>query len=116
MKNGVRTSILALGVALSAPAMAQQGDGTDVTLSTTIFKPAKIDATPDRIAALKAPAGFTVSPFATGLKNARILAVAPDGTVYVSRRDQGDVLMLKDADGDGRADGPPVAVDRKSVV
>jgi Raf kinase inhibitor-like YbhB/YbcL family protein len=40
----------------------------------------------------------------------RILATAPDGTVYATRREQGDVLMLKDADGDGRADGPPVQV------
>jgi Raf kinase inhibitor-like YbhB/YbcL family protein len=51
-----------------------------------------------------------VTPFAKGLKNARILAVATDGTVYLSRRDQGDVLMLKDVDGDGKADGPPVTV------
>ncbi|SHM53635.1 sorbosone dehydrogenase family protein [Rhizobacter sp. OV335] len=69
-----------------------------------------MNATPDRIAALKVPQGFKVSVFASGLKNARVLVVAPDGTVYLSRRDQGDVLMLKDADGDGRADGPPVKV------
>ena len=101
----------ALAVALAAsPAPAQQGDGTSVAIDAHIFKPAKGDATPERIAALKAPPGFTVTPFATGLKNARVLAVAPNGTVYVSRRDQGDVLMLKDADGDGRADGPPVTV------
>ncbi len=108
--SGFRSGILALAVASAAPASAQQGDGTDVSYSTTIFKPAKVDATPDRIAAIKAPPGFTVTAFATGLKNARVLAVAPDGTVYVSRRDQGDVLMLKDADGDGHADGPPVPV------
>jgi hypothetical protein len=38
-----------------------------------------------------------VKPFATGLKNARIIAVAPNGNVSVSRREQGDVLLLKDA-------------------
>ena len=37
-------------------------------------------------------------------ENARILAVAADRTVYVTRRDQGDVLMLKDRDGDGKMD------------
>ena len=55
---------------------------------------------PERIAQLKAPAGFTISAFATGLKNARIMVVAPDGTVYVSRREQGDVVMLKHANGE----------------
>lgn len=93
---------------------AQQGDGTNVTMSTTIFKPAKVPATPERLAGIKAPPGFTVKPFATGLKNARILAVAPDGSIYVSRRDQGDVLLLKDKDGDGKADGAPITVANRS--
>src|SRR5262245_48110153 len=96
-------SLLLLCVAASA-AIAQQGDGTHVDISTAVVKPDKIAATPQLISQLKAPPGFKVTAFATGLKNARILAVAPDGTVYVSRRDQGDVLMLKDANGDGRAD------------
>jgi Raf kinase inhibitor-like YbhB/YbcL family protein len=95
---------------LASAAHAQQGDGTNVSISSTIFKPAKVDATPARIAALKAPAGFSVTAFATGLKNARILAVAPNGDVYLSRRDQGDVLLLRDTNGDGRADGAPVTV------
>jgi len=103
----VTTLVLA---ATSLPGLAQQGDGTRVAIATAIVKPDKVEATPARIATIKAPAGFSVSAFATGLKNIRIIAVAPDGTVYASRRDQGDVLMLKDADGDGRADGPPVTV------
>lgn len=96
--------------ALAGFSHAQQGDGTRVAIATAIVKPDKVEATPERIAAIKAPAGFTVTAFATGLKNIRIIAVAPDGTIYVSRRDQGDVLMFKDANGDGRADGPPVTV------
>jgi Raf kinase inhibitor-like YbhB/YbcL family protein len=100
----------ALATALVTPTHAQQGDGTRVAVATAIVKPDKVEATPERIAALKAPPGFTVSAFATGLKNIRIIAVAPDGTIYVSRRDQGDVLMLKDSNHDGRADGPPVTV------
>lgn len=95
---------------LACSAIAQQGDGTRVGIATVINKPNKIDATAARMAALKVPAGFRVTPFATGLKNARILAVAADGTVYLSRRDQGDVLMLRDSDGDGKADGAPVVV------
>ena len=99
-----------VGLTLLGAAHAQQGDGTRVAISTAIVKPDKVDATPERVAALKAPPGFAVSVFAAGLKNARIIAVAPDGTIYGSRRDQGDVLMLKDANGDGRADGAPVTV------
>ena len=45
-------------LALSGAAMAQQGDGTRVAIAASIFKPAKVEATPERIAALKAPAGF----------------------------------------------------------
>ena len=107
-------ALLAAAMCWSAPAAAQQGDGTRAELSTHVFKPAKLPATPERVAQIEAPRGFTISTFATGLRNARILAVAPDGTVYVSRRDQCDVLMLKDANGDGRADGPPVQVASRS--
>ena len=89
---------------------AQQGDGTRVGIAAAIVKPDKVEATPERMAGIKAPPGFAVSVFASGLKNIRIIAVAPDGTIYVSRRDQGDVLMFRDADNDGRADGPPVTV------
>ncbi|MFK3739612.1 YbhB/YbcL family Raf kinase inhibitor-like protein [Massilia sp. TN1-12] len=105
---------LHLGMAVvclaSAGAWAQQGDGTDTGAQIHIFKPDKVEPTASRMAAIKAPAGFTVTPFATGLKNARIVAVAPGGDVYVSRRDQGDVVLLRDANGDGRADGPPQIV------
>lgn len=100
----------ALALATGFPAAAQQGDGTNVAISTHVTKPDKVEPTAERIGQIKAPDGFKVTAFATGLKNARILAVAPNGTIYVSRRDQGDVLMLKDADGDGKADGEPIAV------
>ena len=110
MKRSVTWWLGFASLALASTAAAQQGDGTQVAIQTAVFKPAKVEATPARIAQLKAPAGFSVSAFAAGLKNARVLAVAPDGTVYLSRRDQGDVLMLKDENGDGRADGPAVTV------
>ena len=56
------------------------------------------------------PPGFEISVFARDLINPRVIAVADDGTVYVTRRSVGDVIMLRDADGDGRADGEPVVV------
>jgi Raf kinase inhibitor-like YbhB/YbcL family protein len=109
-KADMRLSIFLTALLAANGCLAQQGDGTRVAIATAIVKPAKVDATPERIEALKAPPGFKVSAFATDLKNIRIIAVAPDGTIYVSRRDQGDVLMLKDVNQDGRADGPPVVV------
>ncbi|CAN5490598.1 hypothetical protein BH10PSE3_BH10PSE3_04470 [soil metagenome] len=104
------TAATAALLLFAAPASAQQGDGTRVPIRSNVFKPAKVEATPARIAGLKAPAGFTVTPFATDLKNARIIAVAPDGAIYLSRRDQGDVLLLTDKDSDGKADGAPITV------
>lgn len=111
MKSFVCTFALLSTMPIAA---AQQGDGTEVAIRTEVFKPAIAQATPERLAALRVPDGFSVRAFATGLKNPRILAVAADGTVYASRREQGDVLMLRDADGDGRADGEPVVVARRA--
>ncbi|QJD99709.1 YbhB/YbcL family Raf kinase inhibitor-like protein [Massilia forsythiae] len=107
MKRPISMTLLCLAVGC---AWAQQGDGSQASIQANIFKPNKVEPTPERMAGIKAPAGFTVTPFATGLKNARIIAVAPNGNVYVSRRDQGDVLLLRDANGDGRADGAPEIV------
>ncbi|MGX4643874.1 YbhB/YbcL family Raf kinase inhibitor-like protein [Massilia sp. SYSU DXS3249] len=107
MKRAFAASLMAMAI---TGAWAQQGDGTQVSINSNIFKPNKVDPTPERMRGIKAPPGFTVTPFATGLKNARILAVAPNGDVYLSRRDQGDVLLLRDANGDGRADGAPITV------
>lgn len=91
----------------AAQALAQQGDGTDASAQVHTFKPDKVAATPTQIASLKVPPGFQVAPLATGLKNARIIAVAPGGHIYVSRRDQGDVVLLVDADDDGKLDSAP---------
>jgi Raf kinase inhibitor-like YbhB/YbcL family protein len=109
---------VALGLLLgpiltSQHAYAQQGDGTNVGWAVHVFKPAKVEATPERIAQIKAPPGFNVTLFAHGLKNARIIAVAPNGDIYVSRRDQGDVVLLK-MNADGSEDGMPVIVANRS--
>jgi Raf kinase inhibitor-like YbhB/YbcL family protein len=111
MNTGLLCSA-AIAVILSMPyqASAQQGDGTEVQITTNVFKPNKLPPTSDRIGQLKLPDGFKVEPFAQGLGNSRIIAVSDQGFVYVSRREEGDVLLLKDEDGDGKADKPPVQV------
>ena len=107
MKLPFPIPLCVLACTIPLGAIAQQGDGTKFSAAANVFKPAKVEATPERIRSLKVPKGFTIAPFATGLKNVRILAVAPNGDVYASRRDQGDVVLLRDANGDGRADGAP---------
>ncbi len=68
-------------------------------------------ATPERlefdeslVKKLQLPKGFQINVFAKDLGNPRKIAIAPDGTVYVTRREQGDVIALIDRNRDGRAD------------
>ncbi|MDY0978652.1 YbhB/YbcL family Raf kinase inhibitor-like protein [Stenotrophomonas sp. CFBP8994] len=106
----------ALLCVLTGPVLAQQGDGTDVPARVNTFKPDKVPATDQRIAALKVPQGFEVKAFAKDLKNIRIIAVATNGDIYVSRREQGDVLLLKDANEDGVLDEAPRAVTHRPNI
>ena len=103
------TSALALGATLAGAAGAQQS-GTLHTVTGHSFRPERVDATPELQARLRAPEGFAVGAFAENLGNPRMLAVAEDGTVYVTRPETGDVVALRDEDGDGQADGEPQVV------
>jgi len=59
-------------------------------------------------AGLKLPAGFCASLFADSLGAPRHMVVAPNGDVIVAlrstQRDTGGIVVLRDADGDGRAE------------
>jgi glucose/arabinose dehydrogenase len=50
------------------------------------------------------PEGFGISYFARGVKGARLMAVSPEGVLYVTQTREGRVAALPDANGDGRAD------------
>ena len=50
------------------------------------------------------PEGFVASIFASGLTHPREMSVGPDGTIYVSQTREGNVVALRDSDGDGKAD------------
>lgn len=67
-------------------------------------------ATAERVAMLKAPDGFAVSVWARDLDRIRMMALGPDGAVYVTRPGTGEVLALRDDDGDGKADAARTAV------
>ena len=53
---------------------------------------------------LNAPPGFEVVLFATDLTHPRWMTVAEDGAVFLSESRAGQVLLLRDTDGDGLAD------------
>src|SRR5918993_2265957 len=61
-------------------------------------------------AELTAPAGFTVTVFASGVTNGRLMAVSPDGVLFVARQSRGDVVALPDRDKNGKADIVDVVV------
>ncbi len=57
---------------------------------------------------LYVPPGFKISVFAALLKSPRILAVGPDGNLYVSLPDSGKIAVFKDKNHDGVADSARV--------
>ena len=52
----------------------------------------------------RVPDGFTATPFVTGLEHPRRLLVLPNGDVLVAEQKVGYVTLLRDDDGDGKAD------------
>ena len=52
----------------------------------------------------KAPAGFKVEEFATGLENPRLVRTAPNGDVFVAESRAGKIRVLRAKDGAGRAE------------
>lgn len=82
--------------------LVDAGLGERVTGNTVV--PDSVGFSEARLAGLRTVAGFRVGTFATGLGKPRMMAVADDGTVYVTRQMQNDVVALRDRDGDGRAD------------
>lgn len=106
----------ALAAGLWAPALAQRPrELLDDKRQGEAFSPRVVAPTPERQARLRVPDGFEVSVFAEGLGRPRMLAVGEDGTVFVTRRDPGDVLALRDEDGDGRAEPPRTILELPDV-
>lgn len=119
MKNSLATIALAVSALISASALSETRsdkpgppeNAADVDITTHILQPRELPAAD--VTALKVPAGFRVTRFARDLGNVRVLAVAPDGTVYATRRDEGDVIMFKDPGG-GEPGSPYVRVASRS--
>jgi glucose/arabinose dehydrogenase len=100
--------------ASAAPATRGGANPFSLDAPTHVLRLAVRPATAERIRGLRVPPGFAVSLFARGLGTPRIIAVSDEGDVYVSRREEGDVVLLRDRDRDGRPDGAPRTVARRA--
>ncbi|MFL6550395.1 MAG: YbhB/YbcL family Raf kinase inhibitor-like protein [Povalibacter sp.] len=109
--------LLLSACALAVPAFAQQQPDpiTDVTITGHVYEPQPVPPTDARIQQLTVPSGFAIHRFAEGLENPRMIAVAEDGTVYVTQRTPGNLVMLKDLDGDGVVDAQRVVANVKDL-
>lgn len=97
--------ICGLGWSASATSHSSAVEPTTVEATDSrAFSPRGVDATDERIARLKLPEGFKINVFARDLGHARMIHVAGDGTVYLTRPNQGEVTRLRDTNEDGVAD------------
>ena len=104
-----------LSLAVAANVIGQGGTkATTAEVTGHVYEPAKLEPTDERISQLKLPAGFRVAKFAE-LSNPRMIAVADDGTIYVTQREPGTLSMLKDTNGDGITDVQKVVAEKKSL-
>lgn len=120
VKRFIVITLIAAVMALSIPAFAQEStpepqptsdaQGLSNGLEGSAVITETLPFTDEMLQRLQLPEGFQVNVFARGLGNVRMIAVAPDGTIVVTRRAEGDVIALTDADGDGMSDSPNVNV------
>ena len=85
-----------------------------VTIIGHVLKPEQISAK-KMLGKMALPPGFEANVFASDLINPRMIAVAGNGFVYVTRRDVGDVIKLVDADNDGVAEQQEVVANRPGM-
>ena len=107
-----RNFITYLFLTISALTHAQKGiPPKDVVNINSVTRYAQhVDFKPEMVSNLKVPAGWEVSVAASGLGKPRMLFQGKNGELYVTRRDAGDILLLKDTDNDGKYDEVKTAV------
>jgi glucose/arabinose dehydrogenase len=95
-----------------AQGAAQPGDTVRAsTVTGHLLQPRRLEFDSAFVREISVPAGFSVGLFATNVAGgARMMAVSPDGAVYVTLRDSGQVMLLRDRNGDGRAEERRVVV------
>ena len=86
--------LLAASIASAAGAQAlTRPKSVGIQAHVTVTRPA--EASDAAIAALKLPKGFHIAKWADGLGKPRVIAVAPNGDVYVSDRENGTITLLR---------------------
>jgi len=65
-------------------------------------RPADSPADQD-LSSIRLPKGFSISVFAE-VEDARSMAMAPDGTLFVGNKDGGSIFAVRDTNGDNKAD------------
>ncbi|WP_299814269.1 PQQ-dependent sugar dehydrogenase [uncultured Jannaschia sp.] len=103
------------GAGSSEPSAAEDRGRQGVEIVGHVLKPVPLDWSEERMARLALPEGFEISVFARDVENPRMMRVAEDGTLYVTRRQPGDVMMLRDTDGDGTADEREVVARKEQM-
>lgn len=113
-------SALGIAVTFAAPAFAVDPDQKsnikpgNAIIVGHVLKPEPL--APDRMEKIMAlPQGFEVNVFAKDLLNPRMIAVSRGGSVYVTRRDVGDVVRLVDANRDGVAERREIVANRPGM-
>ncbi|QCF26813.1 YbhB/YbcL family Raf kinase inhibitor-like protein [Hydrocarboniclastica marina] len=124
MKSTLSSSLF-MGLALVSLSVAAQDatlpktfedpSSVDVQITAHVVEPKAVEPPANLADRVKLPAGFQIEVFADKLINPRMLAMADNGAVYVTRRSVGDVLMLRDNDGDGQADQREVVASRPQM-
>jgi glucose/arabinose dehydrogenase len=98
-----------MAVVFASSVCAQQPDPlTDFQITGHVYEAQAVPPIDQRISQLKLPSGFDIQRFAEGLYNPRMLAVAEDGTAYVTQRTPGNLVMLRDLDRDGVVDSTAI--------
>jgi len=111
----MRLSLAALLIIASSLAGLAKQQPARVAIAGHITKPQRVPFTPEQLKQLRVPAGFRVTIFANDVGKPRVLAVAADGSVYATRRDPGDIVLLRDTNGDGAADVQRIVVRRPQL-
>jgi glucose/arabinose dehydrogenase len=90
---------------LSTPKTPSEREGLiAVEAANATVRPEKRDASEERIRQLSLPPGFRADVFARDLSSPRVIVAAANGNVYVAERAEGRIRLLRDSNGDGRAD------------
>lgn len=112
MRAALISALFLVSISTVVGSAEKTGEASDVEFTGHVLEPHKAKLSEANLDSLKVPDGFKVSVFARDLINPRMMAVASDGTVYVTRRSVGDVVMLRDTNKDGLADQRQIVANR----